>query len=458
MKFVAAALRTQKDDGRIGFSEKLAYGCGGLADVGISVSMSAYLLFYYTDVAKVSAVAVGAIFFASRLLGAFFDLLIGLLVDARQSKSGKARPWILHMSLPLAVSGVLLFSSPNLPDAGKYAYIFITYTFTNFFLSSLNIPYGALNSLMTQNPYERSSLNVFRMVMSLIGTLAVNNCTLPLVKFLGDGKSSWQLAAILYGALAVLFYLFTYRFTKERVEQAKSVKKVRIPVREDFRSLLNNKYWFMLFVVAAASYVLAPVSGGIKIYYAQYVLGSRTLIGLLATANTLPRIAAMFFIAPLVKHFGKRNAVIAGLAVSAAGILLQIFNPYSISMAVAGNLLRGMGNAPITGVSMAMLADTVEYGYWKSSVHSEGILFSMTNFGKKFGSAVGSALLPLALAFSGYVAHTGTPSASAVDAIKWLYLALPLAVIVFQIAVLSRYKLDREYPEILEDLNKREAM
>ena len=253
MKFKTATLKTQKGDEKIGITEKLAYGCGSLADVGISVSMSAYLLFYYTDVAKVSAVAVGTIFFASRLLGAFFDLLIGLLVDAKQSKSGKARPWILHMSLPLAVSGVLMFSSPNLPDAGKYAYIFITYTFTNFFLSSLNIPYGALNSLMTQNPYERSSLNVFRMVMSLIGTLAVNNCTLPLVKFLGDGKSSWQLAAILYGALAVLFYLFTYRFTKERVEQAKSVKKVRIPVREDFRSLLNNKYWFMLFVVAAAS-------------------------------------------------------------------------------------------------------------------------------------------------------------------------------------------------------------
>lgn len=457
MKFGAVSIKPYKNDEPIGFSEKLAYGCGGLADVGISVAMSAYLLFYYTDVTRVNAAVVGTIFLVSRLFGAFIDILIGLLVDGGKSKRGKARPWIIRMCIPLTVSGVLLFSSPNLPDFGKYAYIFVTYTATNFYLSSLDIPYNVLNSLMTQNPYERSSLNIFRMVMSLIGTLAVNNFMLPLVKFLGDGKTGWQRAAIIYGAFAVLLYLVTYFFTKERVEQAKPAKKIKIPIREDFRFLKQNKYWLMLFLVAAASYILAPVTGGIKIYYAKYVLGNGTLIGLLTTADLLPKIATLFFLSSLVKQFGKRNLVVMGLIISAMGILVQILNPTSIPLAVAGSLLRGVGNAPITGVSIAMLADTAEYGYFKSGVRSEGILFSMTSFGKKIGSTIGSALLPLTLSLTGYSTHAGIPSVYSVNAMKWLYLFLPLAVIVFQITILSHYKLDREYPEMLEELKRRET-
>lgn len=454
MKFEAAPIKAYQGDEKIAFPEKLAYGCGGLADVGIAVAMSTYLLFYYTDVIKVNAAAVGTIFLVSRLLSAFTDILIGLLVDAGKSKQGKARPWILRMCLPFAVSGVLLFSLPNLPDIGKYVYIFITYTTSNFFLSSLNIPYGVLNSLMTQNPYERASLNIFRMVMSLIGTLAVNNCMLPLIKLLGGGRVGWQLASALYGTLSVLLYLVTYCFTKERVVQEMPVKKVRIPVREDFILLKQNKYWFMLFLTAITSYISAPVSGGIKIYYTQYVLGNSTLIGLLTTVNTLAKVAGLFLLSPLVKRFGKRNSVILGLSISVGGILIQTLNPRSIPLAVTDNLLRGVGNAPITGVSMAMLADTAKYGYLKSGVHSEGILFSMMSFGKKIGAAIGSAALPLTLSLCGYSTHSGSPSGSAVNAIQWLSLALPLVVIVFQIAVLSRYKLDQEYLAILENLKK----
>ena len=290
--------------------------------------------------------------------------------------------------------------------------------------------------------------------MSLIGTLAVNNCMLPLIKLLGGGRVGWQLASALYGTLSVLLYLVTYCFTKERVVQEMPVKKVRIPVREDFRLLKQNKYWFMLFLTAITSYISAPVSGGIKIYYTQYVLGNSTLIGLLTTVNTLAKVAGLFLLSPLVKRFGKRNSVILGLSISVGGILIQTLNPRSIPLAVTDNLLRGVGNAPITGVSMAMLADTAEYGYLKSGVHSEGILFSMMSFGKKIGAAIGSAALPLTLSLCGYSTHSGSPSGSAVNAIQWLSLALPLVVIVFQIAVLSRYKLDQEYLAILENLKK----
>lgn len=72
MKFETTPIKAYQGDEKIAFPEKLAYGCGGLADVGIAVAMSTYLLFYYTDVIKVNAAAVGTIFLVSRLLSAFF--------------------------------------------------------------------------------------------------------------------------------------------------------------------------------------------------------------------------------------------------------------------------------------------------------------------------------------------------------------------------------------------------
>ena len=75
-------------------TERFSYGCGDFGCNIIYTAMSAFLLFYYTDYAGVS------------------DIIMGVIVDRTKSKFGKARPWILRMCIPFAVSGILLFSVP----------------------------------------------------------------------------------------------------------------------------------------------------------------------------------------------------------------------------------------------------------------------------------------------------------------------------------------------------------
>lgn len=146
------------------FIERFSYGCGDFGCNIIYTAMSAFLMLYYTDYAGVSAIAVGTIMMVSRIFDGISDVIMGVIVDRTKSRFGKARPWLLRMCVPFAISGVLLFSVPtSWAQTPKLVYVFITYNLVSTIIfTAINVPYSALNALMTQDPYERSVLSVFR--------------------------------------------------------------------------------------------------------------------------------------------------------------------------------------------------------------------------------------------------------------------------------------------------------
>lgn len=93
--------------------ERFCYGCGDFGCNIIYTAMSAFLLFYYTDYAGVSAAAVGTIMLISRAFDGISDIIMGMIVDRTKSKYGKARVWLLRVCVPFALAGVLLFSVPQ---------------------------------------------------------------------------------------------------------------------------------------------------------------------------------------------------------------------------------------------------------------------------------------------------------------------------------------------------------
>ena len=142
---------------KISFWERISYGCGDLGCNIIYSAMSSFLLFYYTDYVNVSAVTIGTIMLLSRIFDGVTDLVMGIIVDRTKSRYGKCRPWILRMSIPFALAGILLFSvPPGLGETTKLVYIFITYNLVSSVIyTAINVPYATLNSLITQDQYER---------------------------------------------------------------------------------------------------------------------------------------------------------------------------------------------------------------------------------------------------------------------------------------------------------------
>ena len=61
----------------LSLTSKLAYGCG---DAGCNVvwgAMSAWLMYYYTNVAHVSALSIGTIMLISRFIDGITDIIMG---------------------------------------------------------------------------------------------------------------------------------------------------------------------------------------------------------------------------------------------------------------------------------------------------------------------------------------------------------------------------------------------
>src|SRR4029453_3119332 len=98
---------------RLGLTQYFGYASGDAAN-NLAFSMSSFfLLLYYTDVAGISAAAVGTMFLVVRFWDAFTDLFAGRLVDKAQTRWGKFRPFILFGALPLLLMSVAVFSIPN---------------------------------------------------------------------------------------------------------------------------------------------------------------------------------------------------------------------------------------------------------------------------------------------------------------------------------------------------------
>ncbi|GAA0076089.1 MFS transporter [Clostridium sp. CTA-5] len=442
----------------VGFIERLAFGSGDLANNIIYAAISTFLIFYYTDVIGVSAAAVGTIMLISRFLDCIADLTMGIIVDRTKSKYGKARPWIIKMAIPFAIGGVLLFSVPtSLSANGKLIYIFITYNLVSTIIyTAINVPYATLNALITQDQYERSVLSIFRMILSTVGSMGIALLTLPVVKMFGNNTRAWSYTFALFGVVAAGLFLFTFLGTKERVKPADESKaKEDVPIKVGLKVLFQNKYWMYITLILILIFIGLTINGGATVYYAEVVLGNKELVGMLTTATSLSQIVAMFLVAGLIKKFGKRNIMILGSAIIILGYIIIAISQKNIQLLLAGNIIKGIGLAGIAACMFAMVSDTIEYGEWKTGVRIEGLTNSAASFGFKVGGGLGAASIGWILSASGYVGTASVQSATTIFAIKALYIYIPIIITIVQIGILILYKLDKEYPTILKELQKR---
>ena len=442
--------------------ERFSYGCGDFGCNIIYTAMSAFLMFYYSDYAGVNTLAVGTIMLVSRVFDGVSDIIMGVIVDRTKSRFGKARPWLLRMCIPFAVSGILLFSVPaSMGDTAKLVYVFITYNLTSTVIyTAINVPYSSLNALMTQDPYERSVLSIFRNVLATCGTLLINLVTLPLVQFFGDNASAWTKTFFVLGFLAIVAFLINFAFCKERVKPAsadESGKAQDVPVKEGILALFKNKYWIMMTCVLALFFLYYAINGGTTVYYAKEILGDENLVSTVNGIYNAIQIIGMFLIAQLVKKYGKRNVFSIGLVLATIGMLVLELGGGTMPIIVISSLIRGVGNACGGATMWAMVSDTIDYGEWKTGYRTEGLVNSACSFGYKIGNGVGSALLGLILEIGGYVGDAAVQTASAVSAIRLCFVWIPIGVFAACFVILRFYNLDKEFTGIISDLEKRAA-
>lgn len=359
-----------------------------------------------------------------------------------------------------AMSAFLLFSVPaSWASTPKLVYVFITYNLVSTVIyTAINVPYSALNALMTQDPYERSVLSIFRNLLATAGTLTINTFTLPLVEYFGNNAAAWTKTFVVFGFVSIAAFLCTFFGTKERVRAAENEGEVQtedVPFVTGIKALFKNKYWIMMTGMLALFFLMYSVNGGATVYYAKDILGDKNLVSTINGIFNIVQICGMFFIAMLVKKFGKRNVFALGLVLDIVGMLVLNFSGGSMAIIVVFSVIRGIGNACGGATMWAMVSDTIDYGEWKTGCRTEGLVNSACSFGYKIGNGIGSALLGLILEIGGYVGTAAVQTESALTSIKVCFVWIPILVYACGLVIMKFYHLDKEFDGIIADLKTR---
>lgn len=428
--------------------ELWSYGLGSFGVYAVSTWIGAFLTFYYTDSVGIAAATVGTLMLVARLFDGFTDVGMGFVVDRTKSKHGKARPWLLWISIPFAITTVLLFSVPDFGYTGKLVYIYTTYFLFIIFFTMIAIPYKTLMGVMTQHQHSRSLSNIYTAIFTMLGNLVVMTLTQPLVASIG-----WTNLSILYGMLTIVTLFVTFRVVKERVGIER--EKITVPFKQGMNALFRNKYWVIITVYSVTFNATIALTQGAVLYYSQYILGNINYYPLIGLALSGPMLIGLFFVGPFVRRYGKRNVVLAGCVLFVSGLVIRMIDPTSLVTFLIGSAVGGFGAMPSLALKVAMVNDTVEYGEWKFRIRTEGLINSAASFGLKVGSGIGMALIGWLLAFGGYVGGLEEQTTLANQMIIALNIYVPLALTVLQMILLFLFKIDKLYPTILADLQKR---
>ncbi|NEY74165.1 MFS transporter [Bacillus mesophilus] len=428
----------------------VAYGFGSFGVFSVWALIGAFLTYYYTDVAGIGAGVVGTLMLITRLFDGITDLGMGSIVDKTKSKHGKARPWLLWMSIPLAISTVLLFSVPDLSTNAKVIYAYVTYILFILFYTAVSIPYKTLLGVMTQDQNSRSISNIYTGIFIMVGTLIVMTLTQPLAASIG-----WTGLATLFAVVTVAAILTTFKSVKERAVVSPSQQEKELTFFNSLGSLFKNKYWVIITCICIIFYATTALTQGAGLYYAQYVLGDIGYFPLIGLAIAGPMVIGMFFLGPIVRRFGKRNVVLFGSFLYIVGQIVKMIDPTNLTSFLIGTVLASLGAMPVLALLFAMINDTIEYGEYKTGLRTEGLVNSGASFGIKVGTGLGLALIGWLLAFGNYAPGADEQSALATQMIYALNIYVPLGLAIVQVILVYMFKLDKEYPEILAQLQKR---
>lgn len=196
-----------KADAKLPLLEKISYSFTDMAGNLLYVTISSYILYFYTDVFGISVAGAGIILLVARFADAISAPVWGSIVDHTHTKWGQSRPYFLWLAIPFAVATFLAFTAPNLHGTAKLWYAGFTYILAaGVVYTGIQTPITAILPNLTTNGQERIVASQFRMVGGAIGSFITSTFALPLVAFLGKGddKVGFMWTMFIFGILAVI--------------------------------------------------------------------------------------------------------------------------------------------------------------------------------------------------------------------------------------------------------------
>lgn len=471
---------------KAGLSEKIGYGFGDMSSSMFWKIFSYYLPFFYSNIFGLSLAHAGTLVLVTKLYDAVSDPVMGLIADRTNTRWGKYRPYLLWIAIPFAVAGVLAFFTPRTDNyTFKHVYAYVTYILMMTVYTAINVPYGAMLGVMTDDSREKSVFSSFRMFFAFIGSFIAMGSFEPLLKLrqsilgtlpaewtLADSTpADWTIAVSVIGIVCAVLFILSFVMTRERVTEAEMAKEpvkenskaaAKTSVAEDLKALVANGPWWMLLGGGIAILLFNCVRGGAAAYYFADVLGTNAIftLALFLTVGEISQLVGVVVTVPVSEKIGKKATFLLVLvAVTVLSIIVAFLpeTPAGMWALLVSQILICIAIGINSPLLWSMFADVADYSELKNGRASTGLIFSSSSMAQKFGAAFGSAIVLWVLMAFGYDNAKGavqTPEALAT--IKALISWIPAIGSAAGIAIMLGYPLtDKKMSEIRQELSKK---
>ena len=448
----------------------------GISDYACNLAYllaNTYLLFYYTNCAGLAAGAVGFMFVVTKFIDAFTDYMVGAMIDRTDTKMGRYRPWMLYGAPVLAIGMVLLFAVPTGWSSGaKLAWAYVTYIIFSFGYTLVNIPMAPIVSSLSPSATERTKISTTRTVFSNLGSLTSSLFVLPMVYFFSGSKNATGAALatgyrntnIVLGIIVFIIMTICVFSIVEINPPTQSAGKSSLV--KDIKSLVKNKYYIMFLGEVFFLFLGYLSMYGAMQYYYSYIVGDVSGMSLALTLLTLLAIPTMILAAYLNgKGIAKIKLIQFGAIVDIVGYAILFFTSNGTIATMALGLI-GLGFGFRSSMFFSMMPDIFDYTEWQVGRNLGGTQNAIQGFVNKVSSAAASAIVSALLVWGNYDAAKldkaiadGVNIAQAFPkthtAINFAFGGLALVSTVLAVLVLVPYDLDKKYPQIRADLDKR---
>jgi len=248
----------------------MSYGMGDSGTGLASAQFGFYLFPFFTCAAGLPPWIASSILMIIKLWDAINDPLIGWMSDHTQSRWGPRLPWMIGASLPLGIFLAAMWWIPNdYTIKEKTAYYICTSILFMTAYTSVNLPYGALATELSEDENLRTRLNAARftgsILASLFGLIVGAIC-------LTKGDEGYLTMGRISGTIVTLITLLsTWGLAPFAKTARKPINQIQ-PIKNQFKRILSNKIFIKVIYLYLLLWCSLQLMQTVSLIYLQQVM------------------------------------------------------------------------------------------------------------------------------------------------------------------------------------------
>lgn len=397
-------------------------------------SFAGYISYYLNSVVGFGVVLAGSFVTILRIWDAVTDVGMGRIADKTRTRFGRFSPYMLVGAFGAAgVSILMIFGSPRLPEGGIRKTFFIVLYMVYVIFTTMNVSglrstaqvclekqkdratFGMINGIYVVSFYALSAVYVYSYLMPATG---------------GFNLEFFMRLTLVYSVLAVVFtllYLAVYnRYDRKKVQEVRERKPEEHMTWRQVGELFTKNRPFLMLILSAGTDKLAMILQGnaiVVVILFGIVAGNAKLNSAINGYTLIPNIIMIVLgLGAIGRKYGTRKAMMisswGGILTGLVSIFLWVFGDartlgfpgyqgfagwtaFSATFLVLTLVMKGF-TAIGSNCINPMLADIIDYEYYRSGNYCPGTIGALFNLADKIISSLGPTIVSLLCAAIGF--------------------------------------------------------